>query len=462
MNNKRYITIKRVLIALVLLALLLSLAACGSKVIDKDDISTNISESESGSYTYVADYLRKWGIKNLDLEKMVYFEKVYKEVYGYEGGLPDTYEHAKMTAESFIELYYDTIDLEDKAAVTDAVLTCYADAVDDPYSVYRAPEKTNEYNTDMSGKFGGIGVQVLIDREKGTITVDMVFIDSPADKEGIAVGDIIYAVDGKTVDELGIDNVVNHMRGEIGTPVNIMVKRGENLISFNVTRDTIVEISASYEILEGNIGYVRISTFKDNTYAQFVACIDALEAAGVKGIIFDVRLNTGGYLHTVCDMISYLIPSGETIVSYQYVNQPKVVRKSSDDVHPTKKNESGGALVEDHVVDLPMVVLCNEYTASSAEIFTSAIRDYRDAGLLDAKIIGTVTYKKGIMQGTYMYREDYSSVTLTVAYYAPPCGINYHGIGITPDIEINNTETEDLQYNKALEEVKILINANQD
>ncbi len=462
MNRQRYKNICRALIALLLITALLSLAACDGKVASKEHINDKISSSETGTYDYVADYLQKWGIKNLDLEKMVFFEDKYNEAYGYEGGLPDTFEHAKMTVESFLELYYDVINLNDSAAVTNAILTCYAEAVDDPYSVYRVPEKTSEYNADMSGTFGGIGVQVLINRENSTISVDMVFINSPAEKEGLKVGDMIYAVDGKTVEELGVDNVVNHMRGKVGTDVNIMVKRGDETLSFNITRDIVQEISVAHQILDGNIGYVRISTFKTNTYAQFVESIDALEEAGVEGIIFDLRLNTGGYVNTVRDMISYLIPSGETIVSYQRKNQPVTVYKSNDDIHPTKKNESGGTLVEDHVVDLPMVVLCNEYTASSAEIFTSAIRDYRDAGLLEAKIIGTVTYKKGIMQGTYTYREDGSSATFTIAYYNPPCGVNYHGIGIIPDIEIQNTETEDLQYAKAVEEIKTLINANKD
>ena len=428
-------------------------------VLGKDDITQNVSTSDTSNYKYVTDYLNAWGIRNIDIDKIVYFEKIYHAYYGYAGGMPDAFDHAKQIAEIFLSEYYDVINLDDSAAVTDAILTCYAETVADPYSIYRVPEKTDDYNTDMSGKFGGIGVQVLIDREAKTITVDSVFIDSPSDKVGVKAGDIIYSVDGRTVAELGVNNVVNHMRGDVGTSVNIVVKRGEELISFNITRDIIVEISVSHEILEGNIGYVRISTFKDNTYAQFVESIDALEAAGVKGVIFDVRLNSGGYVHTVRDMISYLIPNGHTIVSYQYQNQLPTVIKSQDDVHPTKKNADGTTLIEDHVLNVPMVVLCNEGTASSAEIFTSAIRDYRDEGLLTAKIIGMTTYKKGIMQGTYPYT-DGSSATFTVAYYNPPCGVNYHGVGIVPDIEIQNTETEDLQYNKALEEIKILINAN--
>ena len=106
-----------------------------------------------------------------------------------------------------------------------------------------------------------------------------------------------------------------------------------------------------------------------------------------------------------------------------------------------------------------MVVICNQYTASAGEIFTAAIRDYRNEGMLDATIVGTVTYKKGIMQNTYYYLDD-SSITLTVAYYNPPCGENYHGIGITPDVIVENNETEDLQLESAYSELQKLINNN--
>ena len=127
---------------------------------------------------------------------------------------------------------------------------------------------------------------------------------------------------------------------------------------------------------------------------------------------------------------------------------------TQDDVDPVTGE------VSDHVLELPMVVLCNEYTASSSEIFASAVRDYRDDGVItSATIVGTVTYKKGVMQRGYLY-SDGSTITMTVAYYAPPCGVNYHGIGITPDVLVENTETEDLQYETAVSELLKLINAN--
>jgi carboxyl-terminal processing protease len=105
-----------------------------------------------------------------------------------------------------------------------------------------------------------------------------------------------------------------------------------------------------------------------------------------------------------------------------------------------------------------MAVICNEYSASAAEIFTAAIRDYRDGGLIDAVTVGKTTYKKGIIQASFVYKSDGSSVTLTIAYYAPPSGVCYHGIGITPDFTVEPTENEDTQYSEALRHLKELIN----
>ena len=133
-------------------------------------------------------------------------------------------------------------------------------------------------------------------------------------------------------------------------------------------------------------------------------------------------------------------------MSYQYKGSDPVVLYSEDD-------EDG----VDHVLEIPMVVICNQYTASAGEIFTAAIRDYRNDGMMDASIVGTVTYKKGIMQNTYYYIDE-SSVTITVAYYNPPCGVNYHGIGVTPDILVENTAEADLQLESAYNEILRLIN----
>ena len=456
--NKKKLHLIKLLVFLCAIVTVLSMTSCLSySEKSREEIEAgiaSISEKDDLNYTYVANYLRHWGLPEFDVSKLRWVESVFITAYNYDKGLPKTSNHAVMTANAFLEEYYDTIDLKDEEAVTDAIITCYVNAVGDPYSIYRPAEDYEEYDTDMSGKFGGIGVVVETNYNDGTMLVTSVYIDSPADKAGFKVGDYIAKVNGTPISEIGITNVIYEIRGKIGTTVTITVERDGALLDLVATREQITEKTVSYEITEEGYGYIAVTDFKGNTDEQFIEAVDALEAAGVKGIIFDMRNNLGGYLDTVCNMLSYIVPTNTRILSYRYKNSNEKVITAKDDT--TSKGE-----VCDHVITVPMVVLCNEFTASAAEIFTSAIRDYRDDGILKAKTIGMVTYKKGIMQSTYNYAIDGSSVTLTVAYYNPPCGVNYHGIGVAPDIavELDDSGTDN-QFATAKNELKALINAN--
>ncbi len=452
------ITFRLVLLIVTVIAVASSLSSCldfsASK--SKEEIAESISASlteDKKNFDRVSKYYVYWGMPDFDAEKMTDTESIFKYNYNYAGGMPDTLEHAASSARHFLEYYYDQTDLEDKTAVTHALISSYVDVLDDPYAVYRVPVENDDYTLGMSGKFGGIGVTILYDDENETVTVESINIGSPAEAAGFAVGDMLYAVDGVKISDIGYRNAVYYIRGEVGTEVSVTVLRNGEEITLTATRAIVDDISSTYEIIEDNIGYIRVSSFKGNTFGQFVNCVDAVKAAGVKGVIFDMRNNPGGYLTTVCDMLSYLIPTGQVIVSYEYANGIYREDKSQDDLHPVTKVRS------DSVLDLPIVVICNEYTASAGEIFTAAVRDYRDEGLLSATVVGTVTYKKGIMQSTHLY-DDGSSVTLTTAYYNPPSGENYHGIGVTPDVTVQNSKTEDLQYNQAIIELNKLVNAN--
>lgn len=451
-------------IALILTLALVAFTSCQKTVADKETIYSRVENtpSDSTDYTYVSDYLNGWGIRNVNWYKFQWAENAYQSYYAYGEGLPTAIEHAKLVAVDFLENYYDVIDLNDKTAVTDALLTCYADAVDDPYSIYRSPDEHDEYYQDMNGSFGGVGMTVIQDSLNEIITITGVYENSPAEEAGVLPGDVIYAVDGKTVEEIGFDQVLDKVRGDVGTTVTVVMKRGEELLSFKMTREIISERSVAYEIdPETGIAYIRVSGFKSNTVEQFIEAIDAAEEAYARGIIFDMRSNPGGYLYVVKEILSYLVPTGENLVSYRYSGQVEFTDTADDDVHPTKKDENGKPLVEDHTIDVPVVVICNQYTASGGELFTAAIRDYRDSKLIDATIVGTTTYKKGIMQNSYTYSLDGSSITFTVAYYNPPCGDNYHGVGVIPDVEVPSSTTEDLQFAKALEELTKLINSKE-
>ena len=444
---------KLLILLLVISVLSSSLVSCdlfpyvaGNKGEIQDNIDNTSDETPSNEqYEFVSEYLRKWGMPLFDKIKFKYFEDCFIQLYSYEGGMPDTLPHAKKTAKLFLDGYYDSIDKNDKTAVTDAMLDCYVSALDDPYAFYRPPVETEDYMTDMSGKFGGIGVMVEYNDQDETIMVNTVYPGSPAEKAGIKVGDYFYSVDGKTVEELGYTNAVNYIRGEIGTTVTLVILRDGEKITVTAIRDEVEEINVAYEIdTEKNIGYVQIVAFKENTFPQFKEAIDSLEAAGVKGIVFDLRNNPGGYVDSVVSVISYLIPNGKRVMSYQYQGYGEKVRNSKDEG-------------EDHKINVPCVVICNQYTASAGEIFTSAIRDYRNEGEMVATIVGVNTYGKGIMQSSYYYPLDKSTVTFTVAYYKPPYGDNYHGVGVLPDVVVEIENNVDTQYEAAVNELQKLI-----
>jgi carboxyl-terminal processing protease len=408
-------------------------------------IEESLGEGKSSGET-AEEYLHDWSLPKYDRMKFSYVELCFNQLYNLEGGLPDTLTHAAETAKLFIEHYYDIIDHDDKTAVTDALLYCYVAVVGDPYSVYRPPVESESFNDEMSGSFGGIGVVVEYNHNEESIMINTVYPDSPAEKAGLKVGDYIYAVDGRTVEELGYTNAVYYVRGEIGTTVDVTVLRDGKLVTCTATRERVEEINVDYEFdPETKMAYIYILSFKENTFNQFKESVDKVLELGAEGIVFDLRNNPGGYVQSVLDVVSYLVPSGHTILSYQYKGREQVFIESYDDIDGV-----------DHVVDLPMVVLCNEYTASSGEIFTSAIRDFRDAGLIDAMLVGTNTFGKGIMQSSYYYT-DGSTITLTVSYFNPPCGVNYHGTGIAPDLEVELSESEDNQLKAAYEQLKALI-----
>ncbi len=465
--NKKFLSIAVSFVILIILTLSIvaGIHSCSAPDLSKDEILENINESiESGKENnkFVAEYLYEWGLPEFDLEKLYWVEQLFATFYNIKSGMPAVKDHAVSSAMHFLDNYYDNIDRDNENAVTDAIITSYVDVIGDPYSVYRTPDESEEYSGNLSGEFGGIGVTVEYDHQKKTVMISSVHIGGSAEAAGLAVGDFIIGVNGESIDDIGYDRLVDNIRGKVGTEVTVKIKRGESELDFTMMRALVKEQSVSYSLDESGIGYIRVTQFIGVTFSQFKEAIDYMRANGAVGVIFDMRSNPGGLVTSVTDMMSYILPTGKTVLSYEYKNRPLEVIKTTDDAPG-----DGDEPPYDSVLDLPMVVLCNEYTASAAEIFTSVIRDYRDEGLLNAKIVGTTTYKKGIMQGSFVYNPDGSQVTITVAYYNPPSGVNYHGIGITPDVYVElpelkegETSVEDTQLKTGIEELKKLINAN--
>ncbi len=350
-------------------------------------------------------------------------------------------ESSETLSQKTIDTYHEFCAAENAEASIDDItldlIDCYIYSIGDAYSFYRTADEAEEFTSDMSGSFVGIGVSVVSNYLEKSIKVVGVEAGSPAAGAGIVADDYIIAVNGVSVKDAGIDDSVNSIKGEIGTEVNVTVLRGEEEITYTMTRQTITETTVSYDILEeGKIGYIKITSFKGTTASQFKTAIDAVESAGVESVIFDLRNNPGGLLTAVTDMLSYLVPSGTEIVSFSNTKEP-MSAKHGTTLEPT-----------DHIFSKPSVVLCNSSSASAAELFSGAMRDYNDMGLLKSTLVGETTYKKGIMQSTIPF-DDGSSLTLTVALYNPPSKQNFHEVGVTPDIQL----TEDADYLKTAIEV---------
>ena len=375
--------------------------------------------TDTGEHAYVAMYLLSWGFPSFVTQKMMTVEKVF-DLYYYEE-IPVAKDFAVSLGTFFLDELYALVELADREEVTAGYLDAYTTVIGDRYAMYRTASEYESYEDDRNGEYVGVGITVQLETDE-RIRVMGLNDKGPAKEVGIEVGDYLYAVDGVPVTELGYEGAVAKVRGEIGKSVTLTVDRDGELLTFTMQRRALVDQTVTYEIDGDGIGYVRITEFKTNTAKQFREAIDALETAGVRGIVFDLRSNPGGALGAVVDMISYLVPEETPVASFdQYMD-------------PIESDDS-------HVLRVPCVGLCDEFTASAGELFIAALRDYAtDAfDLLDATIVGTPTYKKGVMQSTFTLYDD-SSITLTVARYNPPSGVNYDGVGVTPDEHVENTE----------------------
>lgn len=438
-GQKKHVALSLFAVIILLFTVVLAFSSCGKEEIirSKEEIVASMTAEDDKSKSYVTSYLDDWGLPGFMKSKMKGIELIYRDYYVED--IPDAYTLATGTVQLFIEYFYDDIDLTSDNAVTDGLIACYVEMIGDPYSFYRTAEEYEDYDTDMSGKFAGIGVTVQYSYLDETMTVTSVTIGLGAEEAGILPGDLIVKANGVSVKELGYQKTISTIRGEIGTSVEVTVERDGTELTFNIIRKEIVEETVTYSIDENKIGYIVITDFKDITYSQFKKAIDFMVDEGAKGIIYDLRGNPGGYLVSVVDALSYIAPKGTNIVSF-----------TNGYADPIKSNHP-------HTVSLPTVVLCNQYTASAGELFTAAMRDWGEAGLFDVTIVGTKTYGKGVMQNSYTFT-DGSAITLTVAYYNPPSGKNYDGIGIRPHDEVEIGENGDAQLDAAKAKIAEMIN----
>ena len=328
----------------------------------------------------------------------------------------------------------------DESTLEEGVYKGLLESLDDPYSVYYTHDELVQLQQQTEGIYYGIGAYISQDNEMGYVRVSKIIKNTPAEASGLQQDDYIYKVDGEDMQGKDSSYVVSKIKGEAGTKVTITVVRegATDPIDIEVERQKIESPTVEYQMLDNDMAYIQITEFDLVTTDQFEQAYKQAQADGMKGLILDLRSNPGGNLSTVCDIARMILPKG--LIVYTEDKYGKREEYTCDGDTP---------------ISIPLVVLVNENTASAAEIFTGAVKDY---GI--GTIVGTTTFGKGIVQNTFQF-SDGSVVKLTIAHYYTPLGNDIHKVGITPDVEVElpDDATSDVQLEKALEVVKGLESA---
>ena len=343
--------------------------------------------------------------------------------------------------EGLVDTNYYKDDV-DKTAEVEGMYKGLIDSLGDPYSVYYTEDELKELKAVTKGVYYGIGAYFGMDKERNIPMITGVMEGGPADEAGLMEGDVIYEVNKESTQGLSLDEVVAKIKGEKGTSVHLtLIREGQaDNVEVDVTRNEIQVPTVSTELLKDGIGYLKITEFDEITTDQFTEGLAELRASNIKGLIIDLRNNPGGNLMTVCDIARQILPKG------------KIVYTVDRDGNKQDYTCDGS-----HQIDIPVVVLINQYSASASEILAGAIKDY---GI--GKLVGVTTFGKGIVQSVFDLN-DGTAVKLTVSDYYTPKGFNIHKIGIEPDVEIEldvdkaQNEKIDTQKDKAVEVMKELL-----
>ena len=339
--------------------------------------------------------------------------------------------------EKTLDKYY--VGELDKTAMEEGIYKGLVSSVGDPYTTYYTKEEFDSIMEKTSGVYAGIGVQMMVDQTDNTILVTDVFEGSPAEKAGMLSKDKIVGAEGQPLTGDDFNEAPKIIKGKPGTKVTVTVFRPSTneTLDLEMKRENVIYPSVSHKMLEGDINYIKISSFEELTYDQFKEALDEGTKANAEGLIIDLRDNTGGLLDVTVQIVDELIPEG-VIVSTKDKNG-KVKEMTSDDQY----------------VDIPIVVLVNERSASASEVLSGALKDHNRAIL-----VGNRTFGKGIVQ-TIMPLTDGSAIKVTTSQYFTPSGVCIQGEGIEPDYKVDLAPelmikakleyNEDLQLQKAIE-----------
>lgn len=331
-----------------------------------------------------------------------------------DGVLLDEYTTSKVEViQDTIEQYY--LDGVSQETLENGIYSGMVNSLKDPYSVYYSAEELKEIQMSTEGIYYGIGAYISKGAADEYCTISGVIENTPAQEADLREGDIIYEIDGVSAQGMETTEVVSLIKGEEGTKVVLTLYREgeEDYLKVEVERRKIESPTVTFEMMENEIAYIQITEFDDVTEQQFSEALTEARAMGMKGLLLDLRSNPGGNLSTVCEIARMVLPKGLIV----YTEDKYGVR---DEYTSDGKN----------TLEVPTVVLVNDYSASASEILAGAMKDH---GV--ATIMGTTTFGKGIVQ-RIISLSDGSAVKLTVSKYYTPSGSDIHEKGIEPDIEV--------------------------
>ena len=341
---------------------------------------------------------------------------------------------------SIIDKYY--LGEVDEEKLKEGAIKGYIEGLDDPYTEYISKEDMEEYLDDTMGNFVGIGIYMVKDEATNRIKVLAPIKGSPAEKAGVLAGDIIISVNDEefTGDQFSV--ISTKIKGEEGSTVKLKVLRGKEEKEFEIKREKIVVNPVEGKVIENNIGYIAFSSFDENTSEEFKKKYEELASQGIKSLIIDLRNNGGGIVDEALEIADYFVEK-DTVLLYEVdKDNNEKVEKAKDGV----------------LINMPTIVLTNENTASSSEILAGALKD-----LGKAKIVGTKTYGKGVIQ-SLLTLSDGSGIKITSEEYLTPNKTKINKIGIEPDetVELPDTvtnvlrveEKDDTQLQKAIQMLK--------
>ena len=318
----------------------------------------------------------------------------------------------------------------------------YIDGLGDPYTEYISKEEMEEYMEDTLGNYVGIGIYMIKDEKTNRVKVLSPIKNSPAETAGIQPGDLIIAVNGKEYTGDEMTQMSNDIKGEEGTEVTLTILRNNESLEIKVKREKIKVNPVESKVLENNIGYIAFTSFDETTAEDFKSKFEELQKQNIKSLIIDLRNNGGGLVDQAVDIAGYVLDKDSVVLYEVDKNGNEVVEKTT--TAP--------------IIDMPIIILTNENTASASEILAGALKDFGKA-----KTVGIKTYGKGVIQEILSVK-DGSGIKITTSEYQTPNRNKINKIGIEPDEKVelpddvtsvlNVPEDKDTQLQKAIEMLK--------